>query len=68
MPKQSVEGLTSKYLYEEIYQYKGKSLSNGVNIKYIKALLDVAGSDGVLTDAEKKWVLGYAAARGLLFN
>lgn len=68
MPKQSVEGLTSKYLYQEIYQYKGKPITNGVTIKYIKALLDVAGSDGVLTDAEKKWVLGYAAARGRLID
>ncbi len=66
MPKQSLEDLTIKWVYEEIYQYKGKPLSSAINNKYIKALLDVAGSDGVLTDAERKWVLGYGAARGLL--
>ena len=64
MPKQSVEDLTTKWVQEEIYQYKDKLLPASVNKKYIKALLDVAGADGVLTDAEKKWVLGYAAARG----
>jgi hypothetical protein len=64
MPKQSIEELTTKWVYEETYQYKDKPLSPNINYKYIKALLDIAGSDGVLTDAEKKWVLGYAAARG----
>jgi hypothetical protein len=49
-----------------MYRYKDRPLSPAINAKYIKALLDIAGSDGVLTDAEKKWVLGYGAARGLL--
>jgi hypothetical protein len=64
MPKQSLEELTTKWVYEETYQYKDKPLSSKVNYSYIKALLDIAGADGILTDAEKRWVLGYAAARG----
>jgi hypothetical protein len=66
MPKQSVEDLTIQWVYNDYYQYKNKPLSASISSKYAKALLDVAGADGVLTDAEKKWVLGYAAARGLL--
>ncbi len=67
MPKQPIDDLTIQWVYQEYYQYKNKPLSASVSIKYMKALLDVAGADGVLTDAEKKWVLGYAATRGMLF-
>jgi hypothetical protein len=66
MPKQPIEELIIKWIYEDMYRYKDRPLSPAINAKYIKALLDIAGSDGVLTDAEKKWVLGYGAARGLL--
>jgi hypothetical protein len=67
MPKQPIDDLTIQWVYQEYYQYKNKPLSASVSSKYTKALLDVAGADGVLTDAEKKWVLGYAATRGMLF-
>jgi len=66
MPKVPVEILTTQWVYDDYYHYKDKPLSTKIFNKYIKALLDVAGADGVLTEAEKKWVLGYAAARGLL--
>ncbi|CAF2839654.1 unnamed protein product [Rotaria sp. Silwood2] len=36
-----------------------------ITSKYAKTLLDVAGADGLLTDAERKWIIGYAATRGV---
>jgi len=66
MPKVPIDVLTTQWVYNDSYHYKDKPLSTKILYKYIKALLDVAGADGVLTEAEKKWVLGYAASRGLL--
>lgn len=66
MSKQSIEDIAIQWISEEYYQYKNKPLSTSVSNQYIKALLDIAGADGALTDVERKWILGYAAARGLL--
>ncbi|UJR08926.1 hypothetical protein I4U23_013178 [Adineta vaga] len=65
MPKLPVEQLTTQWIYNNYYQYKDKPLSSSVINKYAKALLDVAGADGVLSEAERKWVIGFAAAHGV---
>jgi hypothetical protein len=64
MPRLPVEQLITQWIYNDYYQYKDKPLPGNVTNKYMKALLDVAGADGVLTDAERKWVVGFAATRG----
>lgn len=64
MPKQPIEDMINRWIAEEIYQSNGKSLASNVNQVYLKALLDIAGSDGILADIERKWVLAYGAARG----
>ncbi|CAF2744472.1 unnamed protein product [Rotaria sp. Silwood2] len=65
MSKQPVDQLITQWIYHDYLQYKDRPPKSNVTVKYAKALLDVAGSDGVLTDAERKWVLGYAATRGV---
>jgi hypothetical protein len=67
MPKHQVDHLITQWVYNDYYKYKERLLKGNINKQYAKALLDVAGADGVLTDAERKWVLGYAATRGRLF-
>ena len=64
MPKQPVDQLTTQWVFQDSYDYKEKILPSTVMSKYAKALLDVAGADGVITDGERKWVLGFAAAHG----
>lgn len=68
MPKQAVDQIITQWMHQDQLQYKDRPIRPVVTIKYMKALLDVAGSDGVLTDAERKWILGYAAIRGRLYS
>ncbi|CAF2078258.1 unnamed protein product [Rotaria magnacalcarata] len=65
MPKQPSDQLVTQWIYQDYFQYKDRSPKASVTSKYAKALLDVAGADGVVTDAERKWVVGYAAIRGV---
>ncbi|CAF4719870.1 unnamed protein product, partial [Rotaria magnacalcarata] len=44
--------LVTQWIYQDYFQYKDRSPKASVTSKYAKALLDVAGADGVLTDAE----------------
>ena len=67
MPKIPSDQLITQWIYNDNYKYKDRLLKGNINKQYAKALLDVAGADGVLTDAERKWVLGFAATRGKLF-
>lgn len=64
MPKQSVDQLTTQWVFQDSYDYKEKILPSSVVSKYAKALVDVAGADGLITDVERKWILGFAAAHG----
>ncbi|CAF0978022.1 unnamed protein product [Rotaria sordida] len=65
MPKQPIDQLITQWIYQDYFQYKDRPPKGNITGIYAKALLDVAGADGVLTDAERKWVLGYAATRGV---
>ncbi|CAF1304948.1 unnamed protein product [Rotaria sp. Silwood1] len=65
MSKQAVDQLITQWIYYDYFQYKNRPPKGNINAKYAKALLDVAGADGILTEAERKWILGYAAIRGV---
>ncbi|CAF1218964.1 unnamed protein product [Adineta steineri] len=65
MPRQPAEQVITEWINRDWYQNKDKTLSTNVLEKYMKAILEVAGADGVITDAERKWVLGLAAAHGI---
>jgi uncharacterized tellurite resistance protein B-like protein len=55
------EGLN--WLFKEKYTFDRAPKSEGYS-EYLKSLLICANGDGELTQAERDWVLGYAAAYG----
>ncbi len=57
--------ITAKWYYEELWSWELDEICTGrERPTFLKALLCIANGDGLLTAAERKWVIGRAAAGG----
>ena len=56
--------ITAHWVFKENYDLDNIITKSNVLLNYIKALIEVAGADGVLTESERRWIIGYAYAAG----
>lgn len=57
--------ITAKWYYNELWGWKLEKICSGKERPtFLKALLTAANGDGILTSAERDWVIGRAAAGG----
>ena len=47
--------------------HKGQTPSPEAAFIYAKALVEVASADGVFSEAERKWIIGFAVSIGKFF-
>jgi uncharacterized membrane protein YebE (DUF533 family) len=56
--------VTVHWVSNEIFRFKGELLQPETMLNIAKAFMEIAAADGSLNDAERKWIVGYAAATG----
>ena len=56
--------LIGEWFFRDIVDHKGKIPAPEAGCVYMKILMDVAAGDGVLSDEERQWVVGFAAVCG----
>lgn len=57
--------ITAKWYYKELWGWDLEKICTGAERPtFLKALLTAANGDGILTSAERNWVIGRAAAAG----
>ncbi|CAF2687035.1 unnamed protein product [Rotaria sp. Silwood2] len=52
----------ARWLYRETYEFDDMVYKSGSNRDYMIALMEVAGADGILSEAERQWIVGFGAA------
>ncbi|CAF1450502.1 unnamed protein product [Rotaria sordida] len=55
----------ARWLYKETYDFGDIVYKSEGNRDYMVALMEVAGTDRVLSEAERQWIVGLGAALGV---
>jgi len=64
----SLDNVIANWYFNDLLGHKGKLPSPSFGMFYMKALMDVVAADGVISDEERKWVVGFAAIWGKLIK
>eukprot|EP01126_Amoeba_proteus_P023473 TRINITY_DN2358_c0_g2_i12.p1 TRINITY_DN2358_c0_g2~~TRINITY_DN2358_c0_g2_i12.p1 ORF type:complete len:178 (-),score=20.89 TRINITY_DN2358_c0_g2_i12:260-793(-) len=64
VPLGSTRTVIAKWYFNEFWHCK-RLPNDEVCFEYVRALMNLAGADGVLADDERAWILGSNAAKGV---
>lgn len=56
--------LIGHWYFNDLLGHKGQLPTPTVGLFFMKNLMNIAAGDGTLSDRERQWVVGYAAACG----
>ncbi|CAF3594986.1 unnamed protein product [Rotaria socialis] len=59
--------MIGEWFFQE-YWHSKRLPNDDISFEYVRALMNLAGADGVLADEERKWILGNSAAKGVNEN
>ena len=60
----SDDHVVGEWYFNDLLGHKAKLPSPGFGVFYSKCLMDIIAADGVISHAERKWVIGFAAISG----
>jgi hypothetical protein len=60
----SANSVVGEWFFNDLLGYKGKLPSADFGLFYTKCLMDVVAADGVISDEERNWIIGFAAISG----
>jgi hypothetical protein len=55
---------TAHWVFKENYDLDNIVTKSNALLNYTKALIEVSAADGVLSEPERRWIIGYANATG----
>jgi hypothetical protein len=56
--------VVGEWYFNDLLGYKGQLPSPSYGLFYLKCLMDVVAADGVISDEERKWIIGFGAISG----
>lgn len=60
----SWDRIVGKWYFNDLLGHKGELPSPSFGIFYTKCLMDIIAADGVISDKQRNWVIGFAAISG----
>ena len=60
----STDDVIAEWYFNDLIGHRGKLPSPSFGLFYMKCLMDIVAADGVISDEERQWIIGFAAISG----